>query len=482
MAQLEHLDEFDTDRVMPVYLSFVKSSLLQTSDENQFSKLMIARICVAILRSLKKKGVIGHLPSGVGTLAGSEINAKIETTRIEKIASAYEDSWKEGGGDIDVSSLPSVEELKHALEDLAEELEITRFALFIDEAAHIFLPQQQRQFFTLFRDLRCPILTCNAAIYPGVTSFGDSFQPSHDATMLTMERDILATNYVENMREIVMRQADSTVQKKVIQNGENFAVLAYAATGNPRVLLKTVASAPNMNSTQVNEVVREFYRNGIWAEHTTLAEKYEGHRAIIDWGRNFIEKDVLPEISRKNSEYLGAGKNTSAFFWIHKDAPQIVKEALHILAYTGVVVEQEAGMRASRSEIGQRHMVNLGCLFALEARPATTAFEIASELTPKRMTEFGANHSSCNPIVSVMDSINIGVSTLSLQQQMDKSIDVLDLTQWQKEKLRELNLLTVGAVFDASETQLIQAHYVGYVRARTMRNAAEAAVLEYLSG
>ncbi len=115
--------------------------------------------------------------------------------------------------------------------------------------------------------------------------------------------------------------------KNIVQNGKNFAILAYAASGNPRLLLKTLSAAPSINSTQVNEVTRSYYRTDIWSEHSALAEKYPGHREVIDWGRQFLETLVLPELKKKNDEYLATDKDTSAYFWIHRDAPAIVKES-----------------------------------------------------------------------------------------------------------------------------------------------------------
>ena len=87
-----------------------------------------------------------------------------EPTEIEKIATLYEDSWQSSPQLPSPSVLPSVDRFKEAIEDLKEALNIERFVLLIDEAAHIFLPEQQRQFFTLFRDLRSHCLTCNAAV------------------------------------------------------------------------------------------------------------------------------------------------------------------------------------------------------------------------------------------------------------------------------------------------------------------------------
>jgi len=482
VAQKELMDAFEADRVFPVYISFVRSSLLQSSDPDQFKHWMLARICSTVMRSLTKAGLLGGIPRSIGLLAGGSVTSSIERTKVEEIAEAYEASWKTPQIAVDADGLPNIDDFKEALEDLGDELNISRFALLFDEAAHIFLPEQQRQFFTIFRDLRSHCITCNAAVYPGVTTFGETFQPVHDATMLTIDRDILSGDYVENMREIVQKQADSNILSQIAQYGKNFATLAYAATGNPRLLLKTIAQCPKINSQQVNETIREFYRTEIWAEHSTLSEKYSGHKALIDWGREFIETQVLPDIKTKNEQYLYSDKATSAFFWIHRDAPELIKEALRVLAYTGIVIEHAVGIKASRAEIGKRYVINLGCLFALESTPTSSAFEIAKELTPKRMTEYGSNHPSYKKLTDQAGLITDEGMALALNTQLDRSANVLDLTAWQLEKLAELSLNTVRDVLNATEAKLKEANYVGDKRARRMRNAAVAAVLEYLSG
>ncbi len=481
MAQKEMLDEFDSSHVFPVYLSFVRSSLLQSSDPEQFKHWMLAKLSSALIRALQKQGLLAALPRSARILAGSDIS-DAESTKIELIAESYENSWKTPNTPVESGSVPAVDALKEALEDLAEELNISRFVMLIDEAAHIFVPEQQRQFFTLFRDLRSHCITCNAAVYPGVTSFGDTFQPAHDATMLSIERDILAGDYVDNMREIVEKQADAIILKNIAQYGKNFAILAYAASGNPRLLLKTLATSPKVNASQINETIRTFYRSDIWSEHSVLADKYVGHREVIDWGRSFVENQVLPELRSKNASYLADDKNTSAYLWVHRDAPAAVKEALRVLSYTGILSEQASGIKASRGEIGTRYIVNLGCLFALESTPASSAFEVAKGLTPKRMTEFGANHASYKSLVERVDRAPAQEGGYALGVQLAKSVLVLDISEWQKGKLRELGLNTIGDVLNATEAKLKQASYVGDVRARRMRNAAVAAVLEYLSG
>lgn len=481
VAEQELKKEFDETKVLPVYVTFVSSSLIRTSDPDQFRNWMLARICDAVLRAVKKFGLMTGIPTSANILAGLP-NDHLDTSKLEAIINSYEDSWRTPDVTVDASSLPNIEDIKASLEDLADEIGVRRFSLFMDEAAHIFLPSQQRQFFTLFRDLRCARVTCNAAVYPGVTSYGDTFQPNHDATIISLNRDVGAKSYTDSMLQIVEKQADARLLTAISKNMQNFQLLAFASTGNPRVLLKTVSDASRMNSTEVNAIVREYYRSGIWSEHSLLSEKYHGHKEIIDWGREFLEDIVLPDLKKKNDAYLNQGKNTTSYIWVHRDAPQLVKEALRILCYTGVLTEHSSGIRATRNEIGKRYIVNLGCLFALETTATGTAFKIATSLTPKRMSEFGARHGAFDSLVD----LNIDLSHLEegfdLNAQLAKSNTELDVTDWQRGKLNELKLHTVGDVFSATETQLKTAYLIGDVRARRMKNASIYSVLEYLSG
>lgn len=155
--------------------------------------------------------------------------------------------------------------------------------------------------------------------------------------------------------------------------------------------------------------------------------------------------------------------------------------ALELLAYTGIIIEHEPGIRATRRGVGTRYLVNLGTLFA--ALPPTANFlDIVKHLAVKRFAEYGATYSKFVELERAAQSaVETDVSPL-LQGQLKRSIDLLDITDWQKEKLRELKLLTLGSVLEATDEQLQEAYYVGRIRSRQMKNAAQAAVFEYLTG
>jgi hypothetical protein len=480
VAEQELLNEFEKLRIFPVYITFLKGSLLHTDDPNQFHHWMLATICSRVLREVRKRGLIPPLMESISILGGF---SPTDRPKIEEISKAYEDSYKKHDTQIDPTLIPDPQVFKDAIEDLCRNLGIVRFCFLFDEVAHIFRPEQQRQFFTLFRDLRSPYISCNAAVYPGVTSFGPTFQLAHDATLCAINRDVFKPSYLESMKEIVIRQADEYLLTAIKHNQNNFNVLAYASNGNPRFLIKTVDKCRRMNSKEVDEELKRFYRSEIWSEHSGLAERYPGYSVLVDWGRDFIEQIVIPETQVKNEKRVQTGKDESTcYFWIHRDAPEIVKKALMLLAYTGIVYKGDDGIRATRADLGTRYSLNLGCLFSFDANPINSGLAIARYLSIKRFTEFGANFPSFQVIQKAAGTLMEPDMNEILNKQLAKTINVLDITTRQIELLNGAGIHFIGDILNSSEDDLDKVPYIGQVRARRLINAATTAMLEYLAG
>lgn len=473
---------FNTDKILPVYLTFSKSSLIHSSDPQQFTHWMLSLICTKIIRQLRRKGQLANVPHSINVIGGGSYSE--DSLKIEEVVKGYEDSWKNPGERIPLAPIPTIDDFKDAVQEICEDLDIRRINLLIDEAAHIFRPEQQRQFFTLFRDLRSPYISCNAAVYPGVTSYGDVFQYTQDATFININRDILSSSYIDRMREIVEKQVESgsKLLNEMSKNRNNFETLAYAASGNPRFLLKSISRTPNVSASQINEAIREFYKVELLAEHSNLSEKYPGQKGLIDWGRNFVENVLLPELQKKNTGYLQSDKQTSCFIWVHRDIPQTVKEAFRLLEYTGIIQEHGKGIKSSMSEVGTRYLINLGCLFSQEASPSSTSLSIARSITPKRMTEFGMNNFNFKDLVDEIPDFKENDMGAILEKELSKPIAVLDLSNWIKETLKTIDIFTVKDILNTTEAHLKTAYYVGDKRARLVKSAALASVYEYLNG
>ncbi|MGW2669301.1 hypothetical protein ACWC5F_14655 [Streptomyces sp. NPDC001272] len=475
-AEAELRRDFTDQRILPVYITYAPASLIRQDTPDRFMLWMMAKLCTSILRAASTFGLA--LPNGSAITAIQGTSAVGNYAGMQKVEEILESSWMQDKRQDLPAAVPDPEVLRDAVEDLCKFADIKRVIVFVDEAAHVFIPEQQRQFFTLMRALRSPYLTVKAAVYPGATAYGHAFQPTHDATVLSVDRAVTDSEYAAAMRSIVYKQDDS-LRKQIEPNGDVFDALSYAATGNPRILLKTLLMRAPFNRRNIQDVIREYYREDIWAEHSNLGVRYPGHRDLIDWGRAFISDSVLPALHARNQ---GRESQTSSYFWIHRDAPPAVREALRLLCYSGIVQEGDAGMRATRGEIGTRYMVNLGCLFSQDAEPIKFGQNVRRHLYLKRMVEYGANHPAYRPIDKFsLDAVD-SVGNLALEAQLGRSIDFLDVTNFQRSKLRDLDLLTIGDVLKSDEEVFKRAYYVGTKRARQIRNAAVIAVFEYLSG
>ena len=120
----------------------------------------------------------------------------------------------------------------------------------------------------------------------------------------------------------------------------------------------------------------------------------------------------------------------------------------------------------------------MGCLLSAESTPLNIGLNIVRRITIKRMTEFGANYKSYDllPDIQEVDMTNV------LREHLKLDIGYLDLTPWQIDKIRSVSINTLGELLGADESALMKASYIAGKRARSIKNAAYAAVYEFLLG
>ena len=489
MAEKEMDDKFDEDRILPVFVSFSKAIFVDIDkDILYFKQWMLSKIMFELRIKLKKHGIGITQPSIFGSLFGCNDETDELTDKLNTFISIMEETWRRKDGDANeklqevfgvepdrIGVISDVDYFKKLIEELCEYYNIERVVLLFDEACHNFIPIQQREFFTFFRDLRTPYISCKAAVYPGITSYG-TFQAFHDAEIRKVERDISDKDYVSNMREMVRNQLGEDVYKIFESNGDNFDALIYAASGNPRLMLKSIYTASNelksLNTTNTNNTIKQFYRTNIWNEHTKLGEIYTGYKPLIDWGRAFIEDKVLEETYNKNKKRLKEGDySQTIFFAINRNAPEIVKKAMKILEYSGIVTLHTEGTKV-RTEILDRYQLNFGIVLAAETKetPVKRYKEIINHLSVKLYTEYGENSPAYGNVTGIVLNGNTEKSSSVLKSILDSKIEKLDLTRFQMETLKDSGFVTIGDVLKGSEDDLQRAYGIGPVRARRIFN------------
>lgn len=472
IAQLD-MDKNENNTIS-VFITFNISSLISTNDGLQFYHWMLAKTIRALLRKLRKKGKI--ISSYTKELLSNDTSndSKSIENKLKNIIDLYEKSFSTSSN-INLESLPDIEDVKEAISEICLENNLDRIYFFFDEAAHVFRPDQQRQFFNLYKDLRSSYITCNAAIYPGVTYFGNSFELNHDCLYLVLDRNITDDDYTQYFRTMVEKQVDPQKVEAIKKQGELFKTLTHSCSGNPRNLLRTIQDLGKFNTNEVEKVIKDFYRTKIWAEHTELGEKYKGHKVLVDWGRDFLENIVIENI-RSNDK-------STIYFWIEKDIPETVKESLRLLTYTGIVKKIDSSIR-NHGKLGYRYEVKYGCIIALEPKPVSFSQEFFPKISKRLFTAFGKNHSEYKKIEELSNHIeDKSKYDESLDSLLNKPVTVLSLTSWQKNKLKESDYNIIKDLWGLKEDDLIDNIYnVGPSRARIIMNAVHAELLEYISG
>ena len=495
VAESELNSEYPTKKVLPVYLSFSKSMLVNNPlEDKNFQYWMYTKLLNEFKNSMLEKGIITADNNPFKLLFN---HAEDGESNLDKFISLLEQSWRDkkkiekeeiidilGIDEINFKIVDDIDFIKTIIKNFCEEFSINRVIFFFDEACHNFIPKQQREFFSMFRDLRSPYICCKAAVYPGI-SFYSTLQLFHDVNSVIVERNIEDPVYIQSMRDMVKRQIqDPGFIKKLESQGACFDALIMCCDGNPRLLLKSIEQASDgfksFKKNKVISTIKDFYRVQIWQEHTKLSSLYLGHKEMIDWGRTFIERDVLEETNNKNSK---VGKKT-IFFAIHKDAPEVVKSSVRILEYSGIIRLHTEGTKV-RGEVYDRYKLNLGTVVANEGTNSVVerSKEIFDNLSVKIYTEYGKNSPAFNDISKSINMDNASEDIhLVLSEVLKKPLEILDLTEHKKCVLKEIGINSIEDILNSTEDELQKANYIGPFYSRKIHNIAYNAALEYISG
>lgn len=176
-------------------------------------------------------------------------------------------------------------ELLALIEQWLEEMGRTRAVLLMDDAAHAFMHQQQREFFEVFRALRSRLVACKAAIYPGVTSYSPFFNVGHEAEEIEVWIRPDGPEYLDTMRAIFKARFPEELQSQVRPALVEMA--AHAAFGLPRNFL-------NILSDSLGDLSDE--------ETTFSAPTLQKLRSAIQWNAKRV-RDLFSEIGSKLPRY-----------------------------------------------------------------------------------------------------------------------------------------------------------------------------------
>lgn len=302
-----------------------------------------------------------------------------------------------------------------------------RIVLFFDDAAHIGREAALEEFFDVFRTLSSSQVSCKAAIYPGVTRFGNRFDIYNDATIIEISRREDQEDFKSFFTKIMTTRFPNEVLKrkfsKELPLEEIAAFIGQAVVGNVRSFVKACSTLFNYdNGTTIgfqilSEALLELSRDYYWPMLDEIRLKIGVYEALIE-----------PSEEVANTIYQDCGKKMGTSCIIHRAVVGKLDKAIEILEYTGFLAKREASRSMKSGGRGARFVLNLCNL--LEVMPGSRLTKDIFELWRDRKGE------------EVQFSLTGNLSLIEWPElPEDKSLKIFELPI---EKLKKSNIFPYG--------------------------------------
>ncbi len=195
----------------------------------------------------------------------SDLNLKFNEKFVERVINQLELGRTDKLID-EEDYLLTVSSLEEDIKKVLLFLKKTRCILLLDDAAHAFSPEQQRDFFDFFRQIKSRIISPKAAIYPGITIYSASFHVGHDAEEIDVWIKPDSPNYFDFMFEVLERRLPNEVYTKLLfDNKPLLQLVCYAAFGIPRALLNMTRRFYNQPASSAGKFAFKVHFNKVKA-------------------------------------------------------------------------------------------------------------------------------------------------------------------------------------------------------------------------
>lgn len=324
------------ERTLSIYVNFKASLRLEpyykssANAPHLFQQWLLHKVYVGlfdVLQTLKKKPP-----------AGFRLSRKVAQKNIENL----ENGRAEAG--TSESDMLTPLGLEADVQDVLEALNYKRCVLLLDDAAHAFSVEQQRDFFEFFRAIKGKTISPKAAIYPGVTTFSPTFHVGHDAEEIDVWLRPDSPKYLAFMRDLVRQRVSDELWETLEENPTLLDLLAYASFGVPRTLLNMLrrlysggegGDSVGFEYTRqgVIRAIRSSYETTI-SVFNSLARKLPMYENFINAGRQILERCVTAIKAYNKGRGPGAQSVTIA---INKPIPAEFTKVLGFFQYSGLV-------------------------------------------------------------------------------------------------------------------------------------------------
>lgn len=367
---------------------------------------------------------------------------------------------------IEFESVTEVYDMHNNLTNLALKID-KRIVLFLDDAAHIGREASLEEFFDIFRTLSSSKVSCKAAIYPGVTRFGNRFDIYNDATVIEIQRREGKPGFNELFQTIMetrfpkSKLEDVFVNELDIKKVSNF--LGMAVVGNVRSYVKLCGTLfsngvyKGIGFNKISETLLEVSSDYYWPMIEEVKLKLGIYESLIEPAQEFV--DII---------YTQCGQKETTTCIIHRDILLKANKLLEILEYTGFLSKREASRGMKSGGRGARYFVNLCNL--LEKVPG-------SRLTKELFEEWEGNKKEdiqfsktgilgkfdfeLTVTTNSNDESDLGILSLTVDKLKKSNVFPYGITDNKLELLQNNEFKTVNDLAKATDEEILSIEGIG---------------------
>jgi ABC-type iron transport system FetAB ATPase subunit len=284
--------------------------------------------------------------------------------------------------------------LEEDIDKVLRSLGYRRCVLLLDDAAHAFSVEQQRDFFEFFRTIKGKSIAPKAAIYPGVTTFSPTFHVGHDAEEIDVWLRPDGPKYLPFMKELLQQRISAELWQVLINNETLLDLLAYASFGVPRTLLNMLRRL--YSGTDGDEASIEYTRYNVFrairASHeatlsvfNSLAKKLPMYEKFILVGRQILDRCIAATKAYNKGK---AVSSQSVMVAINKPIPAELAKVFGFFQYSGLVSPRGEQSRGEKGVfdlyvIHYAALIDSNALFAAKAINPARYVEAFSKRTSR---------------------------------------------------------------------------------------------------
>lgn len=240
--------------------------------------------------------------------------------------------------------------------------------LLLDDAAHAFSPEQQRDFFEFFRNVKGKKISPKAAVYPGVTNYSANFHIGHDAEEINVWLSVDTQGYVDFMFSLLNKRLSDDIFNGLMKRKDILEVIAYSSFGMPRSFLNMVRElykknddgtiSFNLQKRNMVQVVKKNVKQTVGI-YQSLQYQLPTYSKFIIKGEE-IFKELINLLKEYNKGK--AANEQTVTVGISKNSPVELKKVISFYQYSGLVMPVGDISKGSQEGVYELFAIHFGVL------------------------------------------------------------------------------------------------------------------------